>query len=275
MILRPVSPVSPLGPPTTNFPVGLMWKMISSSHSLRGTTGLIDQLDDLPLGFFADGVGLLVQDRFIVLGGDDDGVNARRPLVHVFDRDLALAVGPEPGELSLESHLGQAFDDAMGQMDGQRHQLVGFVAGVSEHQALIAGALFLGIILGMIDAAGDVGGLGMDGRQHAAALVIETDFGMVVTDLADGVAGHLGGVNPRVGGHFAGHHDLAGGHQRFAGHPATGVLGEDGVEHGIADLVGHLIGMAHGDGFAGEQMAAAAEFGGHSFSPFRSFGTKK
>jgi len=27
------------------------------------------------------------------------------------------------------------------------------------------------------------------------------------------------------------------------------------VENGVADLVGHLVGMAHGDGFAGEQIS--------------------
>ena len=31
-----------------------------------------------------------------------------------------------------------------------------------------------------------------------------------------------------------------------------GVLGEDGVEHGVADLVGHLVGMALGDALGGE-----------------------
>ena len=35
MILRPVSPVSPCGPPITNFPVGLTWNMILESNNLR------------------------------------------------------------------------------------------------------------------------------------------------------------------------------------------------------------------------------------------------
>ena len=41
MILRPVRPVSPLGPPITNRPVGLTWILVRGVSSLAGTTGLI------------------------------------------------------------------------------------------------------------------------------------------------------------------------------------------------------------------------------------------
>ena len=41
MILRPVSPQSPCGPPTTNRPVGLMWYVISPLTSSVGSTGLM------------------------------------------------------------------------------------------------------------------------------------------------------------------------------------------------------------------------------------------
>jgi hypothetical protein len=33
---------------------------------------------------------------------------------------------------------------------------------------------------------------------------------------------------------------------------ALGVLGEDGVEHGVGNLVGDLVRMAFGNGFGGE-----------------------
>ena len=41
MILRPVRPVSPCGPPITNLPVGLMKYFVSDVKSSAGTTGLI------------------------------------------------------------------------------------------------------------------------------------------------------------------------------------------------------------------------------------------
>ena len=78
MILRPVSPVSPLGPPTTNLPVGLMWKMMSSFQSFRGMTGLMTCSMICRLAFSLTASVFLSRTRFIVLGGNDDGVNAGR-----------------------------------------------------------------------------------------------------------------------------------------------------------------------------------------------------
>src|SRR5205085_275255 len=39
MILRPVRPESPCGPPMTNLPVGLMWNLMSSFQYFFGITG--------------------------------------------------------------------------------------------------------------------------------------------------------------------------------------------------------------------------------------------
>jgi len=40
MILRPVSPQSPTGPPMTKRPVGLMWYLVRLSTHFAGRTGL-------------------------------------------------------------------------------------------------------------------------------------------------------------------------------------------------------------------------------------------
>src|SRR3546814_2079455 len=40
MILRPVRPQSPTGPPITNLPVGLMWNLVPLCSHLAGSTGL-------------------------------------------------------------------------------------------------------------------------------------------------------------------------------------------------------------------------------------------
>ena len=68
----------------------------------------------------------------------------------------------------------------------------------------------------------------------------------------DLVNGHIGG-----GGDLAHHQHHAGGGAAFAGHMGVGVLGEDGVEHGVGDLVADLIGMALGDGFRRKQSLIA------------------
>ncbi|MQY11594.1 hypothetical protein SRB5_17130 [Streptomyces sp. RB5] len=47
--------------------------------------------------------------------------------------------------------------------------------------------------------------------------------------------------------------DLAGGDEGLHGDPGLGVLGEQGVEYGVADLVGDLVGVALGLGCRGEE----------------------
>ena len=56
-------------------------------------------------------------------------------------------------------------------LDRQRHQLLGLVARVAEHQALIAGALLGGIAA--IDALRDVGRLLLDRDHHRAGVGVE------------------------------------------------------------------------------------------------------
>ncbi|KAG1388770.1 hypothetical protein G6F58_013434 [Rhizopus delemar] len=41
MILRPVRPQSPTGPPISNLPVGLMWNLVPLCSHLAGSTGLM------------------------------------------------------------------------------------------------------------------------------------------------------------------------------------------------------------------------------------------
>ncbi|KAJ6829559.1 hypothetical protein M6B38_357345 [Iris pallida] len=86
--LAPMNPASPWGPPMTKRSEGSRWKMVFPSWYLVGTTGLIQR--DLVIG-----------DDFVMLGGDEDGVDAYRyhgvVIIAVIDVDLGLAVGPEPG----------------------------------------------------------------------------------------------------------------------------------------------------------------------------------
>ena len=99
MILRPVRPVSPIGPPMTKRPVGLMWYLVCSSSHLPRQNRLDDVLQDV-------GVQLVVGNRLGVLAGDDDGVDARRlAVLVVLHRDLALAVGAQIGQLAVLAHV--------------------------------------------------------------------------------------------------------------------------------------------------------------------------
>ena len=161
MILRPVRPVSPCGPPMTKRPVGLMWYLVFAVDHVARHHGVDDVLADL-------GAKLLGGDVFAVLGRDDDGVDANGLAVDVFDRNLTLAVGAQIVSSPDSADFGEPLGEAVRQLNGQGHQFFGLVAGVAEHQALIAGAAG-------VDAHGDIGRLALNGIQHAAGLAVEAD----------------------------------------------------------------------------------------------------
>ncbi len=81
-------------------------------------------------------------------------------------------------------------------------------------------------------------------------------FGARIADVANHPAHDFAVVQDRRGGDLPGDHRQAGGHQRFAGHAAHGVLGQHGVQDGVGDLVGDLVRMTFGDRFGSEQETA-------------------
>ena len=90
-----------------------------------------------------------------MLGREHHRLEAHRLVVFVAQRHLALRVGPQPGQLAALAHLRLALHQTMGERDRRRHQHVGLVGRIAEHQALIPGAL-LALVLA-IDALRDVG----------------------------------------------------------------------------------------------------------------------
>ena len=67
------------------------------------------------------------------------------------------------------------------QLNRQRHQFRSFVAGIAEHQALIARAA-------RIHAHRDIGRLGLDHIQDAAGLGVETERRVGVADVGNRLA---------------------------------------------------------------------------------------
>ena len=206
-----------------------------------------------------------------VLAGDDDGVEAGGLAVDVLDGDLGLAVGAQVGDGAVLAHLGELLGQPVRQPDRQRHQLGGLVAGVAEHQALVAGALRGDRVLaaldprlvGVVDALRDVGRLAADRDADAAGLAVEALAGGVVADLEDALAHQLRDVGVGRGGDLAGDVHLAGHDQRLDRDPAGRVLGQQRVEDRVADLVGDLVRVSFGDGLGREQAT------GHRATPER------
>ena len=94
----------------------------------------------------------------------------------------------------------------MGEHDRRRHQLRRLVAGVAEHQALVAGTLLGGLLargLARVDALGDVGRLLRDQDVHEHPVGVEHVVVVDVADLADAVAGDLDEIELGLGGDLA------------------------------------------------------------------------
>ncbi len=218
MILRPVRPQSPCGPPMTKRPVGLIRYRVSFSHSFGSTGLMISSITaSMNEGFIFVAVALLGA----VLGRQHDGVDAVRLAVDVAHRHLALGVRAQEGQAAVLAQLGLALDQPVRVVDRRRHQLGRFVAGVAEHQALVAGAGVQVVVAGMVDALRDVVALLVVADHHRAALVVDAVLGVVVADALDGVARDLDVVDVRVGGDLAGQHHQAGVAQRLGGDAAS------------------------------------------------------
>jgi len=98
--------------------------------------------------------------------------------------------------------------------DGHRHVARRLVAGIAEHQALVAGAL---VEIALVDAARDIGRLLPVGDEHRAGRGVEADRRIVIADALDGVARHLVVMDARVGGDLAGEHHQVVLDQRLGG----------------------------------------------------------
>ena len=139
----------------------------------------------------------------------------------------------------------------MAKENRQRHQLWSFIAGVAEHQALIASALLF--ILALVNAHGDVGRLLVNAHHHAAGISIEADTGFVIADFAQRAANDVVRVDHTFAGDFTGDHDLASGAQSLTSHPAFRILRQESIKDRVANLVRHLIGVTHRNGFGSEE----------------------
>ena len=201
-------------------------------------------------------------DARLVLGRDQDLLDLDRAAVLVADRHLGLAVGAQVRHHVAAAHLREAVRQPVRERDRHRHQLVGLARRVAEHHSLVAraGDVELVVVAGvgarlvrLVDTLRDVRRLLVDRGDDRAGVAVEAVGGVVVADPADRVARDLRHVDVGLGGDLAGDDDEARVDERLAGHAAVRVVAQDGVEHAVGDLVGHLVGVALRDGLGGEE----------------------
>src|SRR6266699_2997521 len=136
--------------------------------------------------------------------------------------------------------------------DRRGHQFRRLVAGIAEHQALVAGALF-GSLLAVsstgIHALRNVGRLLGDDVGDENFIRMKNVVIIHVTNLAHGIANDLHVIEFCLGGNFASNdYDVALG-IGLTRHATVAILRETGIEDGIRNRVANFIGLAFGDGF--------------------------
>lgn len=196
----------------------------------------------------------------------------------VTDGDLALGIGAELGgfALALLAGFGEKTQDPVRIVDRRRHQIRRFLAGITEHDALVASAFVTLLVGGVIDALRDVGRLRVKENVDLGGLPVEAV--LFVTDVADGAAG--GGLElrrvddvvtvlvllhqRRRQTNFTGNDDAIGGRQGLAGDAdgpgidaGSGSFTVNKVDDLVGDTVTNLVRMTFCNGLTGEQVTSA------------------
>ena len=121
------------------------------------------------------------------------------------------------------------------------HQLARLVAGVTKHDTLVAGTLFL--LRGAHHALIDVGRLLVNGRQNAARVAVELILALRVADAANHAASYLLHIDIGLRAHLAGHNNQTGRAERLTGYLRGGIAAQKFIKNSIGDLIRDLIGV--------------------------------
>jgi hypothetical protein len=184
-------------------------------HQVLGDDRVDDQLADLSPQFLGGNM-------IAVLGGNDDGVDPLGLAINILNAHLGLAVGTEEIDQPGFADFGKPPRQSVSQHDRQRHQFRRFIAGVTEHETLIAGS-------SGIHAHGDIRRLALNGIQHAAGLAIKAKVRVGVTHLFDRLPRNSGNIDITGSRDLPGYDTNAGGNQHLAGDAAVGILLEDSI----------------------------------------------
>mmetsp|Transcript_105754 Transcript_105754/g.227945 ORF Transcript_105754/g.227945 Transcript_105754/m.227945 type:complete len:217 (-) Transcript_105754:86-736(-) len=200
-----------------------------------------------------------------MLRGDHHGVDLLRlhgaiRLLQVLNGDLRLAVRTQPPEQAALAHISEHLAQARGHGVSQGHAVLGLIAGIAEHDALVAGT-HIHVVLANVHATRDVRALLVDAHKDLAGLVAEA-LGVharqvihvgVVADPGNGSTHDLVVVQLGLGRDLTRNHHHVVLRAGLAGDLALRVRGEAGIQHGIGDLVADLVRVALVHGLRGEK----------------------
>ena len=193
-----------------------------------------------------------------MLGAQHHVFDMQRAAIFVGHGHLAFGIWTEVRNGSGPAHFGLSSHQRVGQIDGKRHELFGFAAGVAKHQPLVTGPAG-------INAPSDVSTLRVQSDLHLAGATIEPFVGVVVANPNGGLSSDgfvIRGLYPSGQADFSGENKDIGAAEGFAGHAGVGVTFETCIQDGVGNGVGQLVGVSFGNRFRGKGPAA----GGHANS---------
>ena len=176
----------------------------------------------------------------------------------IFHSELALRVRAEIWhQLQVVlPYVGKHPEGQVGERKRERHILLGILAGISEHHALVSGAL---AVLAFPDHAPvDVTALLVYGREDSAGIAVEHVLGLVVAYPVHHAAYGLLDVDICVVAvDFTSDHHKTGGAEGLAGYLRLRILTEELVEHCVRNLVCHLVRMAFGHRLGSKEISGS------------------
>jgi hypothetical protein len=222
---------------------------------LRGEVFLRDDwLNDMLHKISAD---LLIADTIIVLGGDNDGVDAERDhgavLLLVLDDNLSLTIGANPFQGTVHTDLSKAGTNLSGKRVSEGHQLGSLIRSITEHVTLITSTDILGISLIDVDTLGNIRGLFLKSNHYIARTVIDTLLLGIITDLLKSITDDLFIVDLRLGGNFTENHHHTSLGAGLASDLREGILLQTRIENSIGNLIANLVWVTLIDRFGGEK----------------------
>ena len=198
-----------------------------------------------------------------VLHRDDHRGDAHGGIAVVLHCDLHLAIRADVGDNAGHAGDFQQRYKALGGNHRHRQIFGCFVAGVADHNPLIArteGVLVLSLSQFRLHGTRNIGTLVVDVAVDLVRL-------RVIADIAQGVADDVEHVRLNLGGDFARHNDVTAGCHDLTGHAAGGIMLQTGVQHAVGNEVAQLVGMPAHDGFCGIKTGMFVFF--HGFGVFK------
>ena len=182
-----------------------------------------------------------------MLDRNDHRGDAHGGITVVFHRDLHLAVRTDVRDDAGDSVDFQQRYKALRRHHRHRQIFGRLVAGIADHNALIAraeGVLVLSLSQFRLDSARNVGALVVDVAVDLVRL-------RVIADIPQGIPNDVEHVGLGAGRDFARHNDVTVGCHYLAGHATGGIMLQTGVQHTVGNKVAQLVGMPAHNGFCG------------------------